>query len=89
MVLTRATSTFMCVCVCVVCVVCVQAGADVNAADYDLRTPLHIAASEGNAAAAALLVANGADAEAKDRWGHSAKDDAQEKGHGEVVSVLQ
>ena len=86
MVLTRATSTFMCVCV---CVVCVQAGADVNAADYDLRTPLHIAASEGNAAAAALLVANGADAEAKDRWGHSAKDDAQEKGHGEVVSVLQ
>ena len=29
------------------CTVCCQ-GADISASDYDLRTPLHIAASEGN-----------------------------------------
>ena len=36
------------------------AGADFNAADYDLRTPLHIAADEGFQEIVELLVAHGA-----------------------------
>ena len=49
----------------------IAAGLNVNCADYALRTPLHIAESEGNAEAAALLVAHGANVDARDRWGDS------------------
>lgn len=39
-----------------------RAGADPCAVDYDRRSPLHIAASEGSLAAVRLLVESGADA---------------------------
>lgn len=44
-------------------------GANVNVADYDMRTPLHLAAAEGRLPCAQLLVDSGADVNAKDRFG--------------------
>ncbi|OQR87290.1 hypothetical protein ACHHYP_09231 [Achlya hypogyna] len=44
-------------------------GADVNLADYDQRTPLHVAASDGKAEIVEFLLKAGADVHKKDRWG--------------------
>ena len=43
--------------------------AEVNAKDYDKRTALHLAASEGNVPIVKLLVERNADINAVDRWG--------------------
>ena len=40
---------------------------NLNAADYDQRTCLHLAASEGNGPIVEFLVQSGADINAKDR----------------------
>ena len=52
----------------------------VDAMDYDRRTALGLAASEGHEELVRYLLARGADANAEDRWGHRPLDDA--KGHG-------
>ncbi|CAK4343564.1 unnamed protein product [Aphanomyces euteiches] len=44
-------------------------GANVNVADYDQRTPLHIAASDGRVKVVEMLLQAGASVYAKDRWG--------------------
>lgn len=44
-------------------------GADVNYSDTDNRTPLHVAACQGYREVVELLILNGAEVEAKDRWG--------------------
>jgi urea transporter len=41
-----------------------------SAADYDLRTPLHVAAQARNVDAVRILLEHGADAAARDRWGN-------------------
>lgn len=48
------------VCVCVLCAC---------SCDYDKRTPLHLAVAEGHVELVALLLMNGADPHAMDRWG--------------------
>jgi len=53
-----------------------DAEAPPNVSDYDRRTPLHIAAAEGNQAAVQLLIQYGADPDARDRWGSTPKDEA-------------
>ena len=66
----------------------IDAGADPSASDYDGRTPLHLAAAEGQRAAAELLVARGADAGARDRWGLTPVDEARRGGHAAVAELL-
>ena len=64
-------------------------GADLKATDYDKRTPLHLAASEGRAILATFLIDKGADVNAKDRGASSALDDAEREGHADVISILR
>uniref|UniRef100_A0AAQ4RLE1 glutaminase n=1 Tax=Gasterosteus aculeatus aculeatus TaxID=481459 RepID=A0AAQ4RLE1_GASAC len=58
--------------------------------DYDSRTPLHVAASEGHAEAVIFLTeVCKVNPDMKDRWGNTPLDDAMQFGHDVVVSVLQ
>ena len=63
-------------------------GADVNAADYDDRTPLHVAASEGHLEVCKLLVQSGSYVNIKDKHGHSPLFEAVNNGHIEVAEFL-
>jgi hypothetical protein len=63
-------------------------GANVNAADYDGRTALHLAASEGQREAVSILLERGAQADALDRWGNTPRDDAQREAHESVIDLL-
>jgi len=52
-----------------------DAGADVNAQDNDIRwTPLHVAAAFGHKEIAELLIAKGADVNAKNKGGETPLD---------------
>lgn len=61
----------------------------VNFRDYDRRTPLHIAAAEGQLEICKLLVEQGAKINRSDRWGLAPLDDAHRHQHFEVVQYLQ
>ncbi|KAL4087945.1 hypothetical protein PRIC1_012376 [Phytophthora ramorum] len=64
-------------------------GADVNAADYDKRTPLHIAVSDEQLEMVDYLLQCGANAEALDRWGRSPIDCALETQHVAILRLLE
>ncbi|GAB4548752.1 MAG: glutaminase A [Phycisphaerales bacterium] len=64
-------------------------GADPSGADYDGRTPLHLAASEGRPEAIGLLLELGADPDQRDRWGNTPLDDARNNGHDRVAAMLE
>lgn len=61
---------------------------DLQQGDYDLRSPMHLAAAEGHAEAVAFLLASGVSPNERDRWGGTALEDAKSGGHDEVVEVL-
>ena len=61
----------------------------INFRDYDRRTPLHIAASEGHFEICQYLLEQGARINRSDRWGGSPLDDAQRHDHAEVISLLK
>ncbi|KAG6951529.1 hypothetical protein JG688_00013699 [Phytophthora aleatoria] len=64
-------------------------GADVNAADYDKRTPLHIAVSDEQLEMVDYLLQCGANAEALDRWGRSPIDCAVETKNIAILRLLE
>ena len=67
----------------------IASGADVDVADYDGRTALHLAASEGHASAAELLISKGACLTAVDRWGGTPLHDAIRHRHRALVELLR
>lgn len=60
----------------------------VNAADYDKRTPLHIAATHDCVSVAKVLIAEGAAVNVMDRWGNSPRGEAESAGYLEMVKLL-
>ncbi|CAD5122432.1 DgyrCDS10856 [Dimorphilus gyrociliatus] len=57
--------------------------------DYDLRTPLHVAASEGLTDVVDYLLRYGASVHVKDRYGHTALDDAVRFNKHAIISSLR
>lgn len=61
----------------------------VNMGDYDRRTALHLASSEGRLEVVELLLKKGANVHVEDRWGGTPLDDAIRENHEAVVTVLK
>jgi glutaminase len=64
-------------------------GTGIDGADYDLRTPLHLAAAENQAAIVEWFVARGIEVNPRDRWGTTPLDDAYMQGHDDVIAILE
>ncbi|KTG37400.1 hypothetical protein cypCar_00012167, partial [Cyprinus carpio] len=65
-------------------------GADVNAVDYDGRSALHVAASEGRLDVIKFLVENaGANCRLKDRWGNTALQEAMRCNQDPAIQFLK
>jgi hypothetical protein len=67
----------------------IESGVRVDAANYDGRTALHLAAGRGNVEMVELLLSHGADSSLKDRHGRDALDDAIDGGHARIESILR
>ena len=62
---------------------------DIELGDYDGRTPIHLACSEGHIAIAEFLIDAGLkDINPVDRWGNSPIDDARRGGFDNLVTYL-
>jgi glutaminase len=66
----------------------VGAGADPDLGDYDGRTPLHLAAAEGRDEVVAYLLELGVRTDLVDRWGGTARVDAERAGYADIVAML-
>ena len=55
----------------------IRCGVDVEACDYDSRSPLHIAAAEGRLLAVSYLLSVSANPNVTDRWGGTPMDDCK------------
>ncbi|GER27272.1 potassium channel SKOR family protein [Striga asiatica] len=64
-------------------------GVDPNSRDYDRRTPLHIAASQGLYLMAKLLIEAGASVFIKDRWGNTPVDEGRICGNKNMIQLLE
>ena len=66
-----------------------KGGCDANAADYDKRTCLHLAASTGNAHVVEALIEFKADINFQDRWGGTPLVDAISGGHHKLARLIR
>lgn len=66
-----------------------EMGVSPDDADYDKRTALHLACSDGSLDAARLLIERGADLNLADRFGNTCLDDALESGDKDIVALLK
>ncbi|EFJ18335.1 hypothetical protein SELMODRAFT_105905, partial [Selaginella moellendorffii] len=64
-------------------------GVNKDVADYDKRTALHLAASEGHADCVLLLIQHGVDLSPRDRWGRTPLADARRYGHMRICKLLE
>ena len=64
-------------------------GVNLAAADYDGRTGMHLAASEGHLEAVTFLVAKGCPVDPKDRFGGTPLIDAKRGNFKKIISFLQ
>ncbi|KAE8656882.1 Potassium channel SKOR [Hibiscus syriacus] len=64
-------------------------GVDPNSRDYDHRTPLHVASSEGLYLMAKLLIEAGASVFTKDRWGNTPLDEGRMCGNKNLIKLLE
>jgi glutaminase len=67
----------------------IRLGMDINLADYDGRTAMHIACSEGNYETVQLLLQHRASFALKDRWGKTALDNAVEGGYFDIENSIR
>ncbi|VVU95304.1 Glutaminase [seawater metagenome] len=66
----------------------ISKGVDINSEDYDKRTALHLAASEGKESVIRFLLSKNCNILTKDRWGNTAYDDAIENNHQNIIALL-
>ena len=64
-------------------------GADPDAVDYDGRTALHLAASEGHEAIISYLLSKSINLAPVDRWGGTPLSDAKKNGKKEAIRLLE
>lgn len=64
-------------------------GINPNSANYDRRTPLHVAAAEGLHLVATILLEFGADVLSEDRWGNTPLDEGQRCGSKPLIKILE
>ncbi|XP_030536767.1 integrin-linked protein kinase 1-like [Rhodamnia argentea] len=64
-------------------------GISPNVQDYDKRTALHLAASEGHAPIVELLLLYKADVNLQDRWHRTPLTDARTYGHRDICRILE
>lgn len=67
----------------------VAAGVNLDDADYDGRTPLHLAAAEGQSAVVEYFITHGVNINPKDRWGSTPFEDAINGDHLETAAILK
>ena len=67
----------------------VAVGIDFNEADYDGRTALHLAASEGQSHIVKYLIGKKVKQNPVDRWGGTPLDDAKKHKHKQIIELLE
>ena len=61
---------------------------NVNVIDYDMRTALHVAASDGQIQSVKILLENGAIRDVVDRWGFTPSDCAKIEGYTDIMILI-
>ncbi|MBI4894952.1 MAG: glutaminase [Candidatus Aenigmarchaeota archaeon] len=64
-------------------------GMDLNEGDYDNRTPIHLAVSEGHLNVVEFLISKNVDVNPKDRWGGTPLADARRGNYEKIIALLQ